>query len=145
MADVVNKAGVLAYVGSQHTEYAYMWAEEPQGIPFGAALMRGTDKEKQCKLATGQDAKFIGIAKAYQKNVYDKEQYENQTTVEIITKGKVWVKVSENVEAGDPVFVGGSSGAGIFRKSDEGSQSLQINAVYETKATNGQYAILNLK
>ena len=144
MADVVNKAGVLAYVGSQHTEYAYMWAEEPEGIPFGAALMRGTDKEKQCKLFKGSTEKFVGIAKAYQKNVYDKEQYGNQTTVEIITKGKVWVKVSENVEAGDPVFVGGNT-AGIFRKSDEGSQSLQINAVYETKATSGQYAIVNLK
>lgn len=144
MADVVNKAGVLAYVGSQHAEYAYMWAEEPTGIPFGAALMRGTDKEKQCKLFKGPSEKFVGIAHACQKNVYDKEQYDNKTTVEIITKGKVWVKVAENVNAGDDVYVGGNT-AGVFRKTDEGSQSLKINAVYETSANTGQYAIVNLK
>lgn len=140
MSDLVNKAGVLAYVGSQHTEYTYMWSEEPTGIPFGAGVMRGTNKETQCKLMT-TGGQFLGIAKAYQRNVYDKEQYDNQTTVEIITKGKVWVKVEEPVVAGDKAACGDS---GKFKKTS-GSGYDEINGVFETSADSGKYVILNLK
>lgn len=138
MSDVVNKAGVLAYVGSQYTEYDYKYSEEE--IAFGAGVMRGTNKETQCKLMT-TGGQFLGIAKAYQKNVYDKEQYDNQTTVEIITKGKVWVKVEEAVVAGDKAACGDS---GKFKKTS-GSSYDEINGVFETSADSGKYAILNLK
>lgn len=134
----VKKGGNLAYVGNEHTEYKYSYSEVE--VPFGAGVMRGTNKETQCKLMT-TGGKFLGVAKAYQKNVYDTESYPVQTSVEIITRGKVWVQVTTAVVAGDVAACGAG---GKFAVSGTSTYD-DINGVFETSSEANGYAILNLK
>lgn len=134
----VRKEGTLAFVGNEHTEYTYKYSEEE--IAFGASVMRGTDVDNQCKnMVTG--GKFLGIAKAFQKNTKDTLTYPAKFSVEIITRGKVWVKVSSAVKAGDVAAVGEN---GKIAKTGTSTYD-DINGVFETSAENGEYAILNLK
>ncbi|MGL5713151.1 MAG: structural cement protein Gp24 [Paraclostridium sp.] len=134
----VRKSGRLAYVGSQYMEYDYKASEEV--IPFGAGVMRGTNKETQCKTMVAGGA-FLGVAKAYQKNTFDEPEYAEKISIEIITRGKVWVEVSTNVIAGDKASCGNG---GRFAKSGTANFD-DINGEFETSATNGEYAILILK
>lgn len=107
----------------------------------------------RCKLptATGQitGGTALGIA------VYDPMKmvnwpsgvsvpYPQGTTVPIVRKGVVWVKVEEAVAPGDPVFVRFAAGAGgtnlgAFRKSADTATAVQYpGAVYlDTAAANG--------
>ena len=134
----VRMAGHIAAVGQTHNEYKYSYSEE--AIPFGAGVMRGTNKESQCKLmTTGGD--FLGIALFTQKNSYDPQEYGDKSTVEILTRGQVYVQVEGNVTAGDKAGCGNS---GKFNKSGVAGYD-DINAVYETTAVAGDYAILKLK
>lgn len=134
----VRKGGHLALVGSQYTEYDYKASEEI--IEFGAGVMRGTNTETQCKhMVTGGD--FLGVAKAYQRNSADKLEYTVNNTVEIISKGKIWVQVSTTVTAGDTAACGIK---GKFAKSGTATYD-DINGVFETSAAINEYAILNLK
>ena len=107
----------------------------------------------RCKLptATGQitGGTALGIA------VYDPMKmpnwpagttvpYPQGTTVPVIRKGVVWVKVEEAVAPGDPVFIRFASGAGgtalgSFRKSADTATAVQYpGAVYlDTAGANG--------
>lgn len=134
----VRLAGHIAKVGYQNEEYKYPYSEEV--IPFGAGIMRGTDKETQCKLmVTG--GQFLGVAIFEQKNVYDEPQYVAKKSVKTLTHGNVWVQVNGNVTAGDAAACGNG---GKFAKSGTGTYD-DIPGVFETSATNGNYAILKLK
>lgn len=134
----VRLAGHIAKVGFQNEEYKYPCSEEI--IPFGAGIMRGTDKENQCKLMT-TGGQFLGVALFEQKNVYDKHEYADKKSIKTLTHGNVWVQVSSDVTAGDIAACGNG---GKFAKT--GTESYDnIDGVFETSATNGNYAILKLK
>ena len=102
--------------------------------------MRGTDGSSQCKLMeTG--GKFLGIVAARNTNIQDKKEYPVKSTIEIIKKGYVWVKVADAVVAGDKAACGEK---GKWKKS--GTESYDdVNGVFETSANADEYAILHLK
>lgn len=134
----VRLAGHIAKVGFQNEEYKYPCSEEI--IPFGAGIMRGTDKENQCKLMT-TGGQFLGVALFEQKNVYDKHEYAAKKSIKTLTHGNVWVQVEEAVTAGDKAYCGAG---GKFKKTN-GSGYDEINGIFETSAEANQYAILKLK
>lgn len=134
----VRKEGILAKTLSTYDQFGYFYNEET--IPFGSGVMRGTDPENQCKLmVTG--GSFLGVAAYRGVNVTDKREYPVISTVEVITKGHVWVKVKESVTAGDKAACGVG---GAWGKSGTASYD-NINGEYETSANANEYAILWLK
>jgi len=134
----VRKDGMLAKTLSTYDQFGYFYNEEV--IPFGAGVMRGTDKETQCKLmVTG--GSFLGIAAYRGVNVTDAREYPIKSTVEVITKGHVWVKAASTVVAGDKAACGEN---GKFAKTGTSNYD-DIDGVFETSANSGEYAILWLK
>lgn len=131
-------AGHIAAVGHTNNEYKYLWSEEK--IPFGAGIMRGTNPETQCKLMT-TGGSFIGVALFYQKNNNDAQDYGAKTTVETLQRGQVWVEVTTDILAGDKVGCGNN---GKFAKAGTAGYD-NIEAIFETSATAGNYAILKLR
>ena len=134
----VRKEGILAKTLSTYDQFGYFYNEET--IPFGSGVMRGTDPENQCKLmVTG--GSFLGVAAYRGVNVTDKREYPVISTVEVITKGHVWVKVKESVTAGDKAACGVG---GTWGKSGTASYD-DVNGEYETSEKPNEYAILWLK
>lgn len=134
----VKKGGQVAAVLNTHTEYAYKDAEEI--IKFGTGVMRGTNKETQCKKYAQSGGPFLGVAAAKTVNTGDNLQYKVGDSVEIITRGVVWVEIASAVTAGDKAAVGAD---GKFAKTGTGSYD-DIDGVFENSASSG-YAILKLK
>ncbi|WP_297489385.1 hypothetical protein [uncultured Cetobacterium sp.] len=133
----VRMAGHIARTGVTK-EFKYSYSEEI--IPFGAGVMRGTNKETQCKLMnTG--GQFLGVALFKQTNSYDEQQWGNQTTPVILTRGFVYVQVSSPVVAGDKAACGEG---GKFAKSTTASYD-DIEGVFETSSETDGYAILRLR
>ena len=135
----IRKEGMIAKGLSTYNEYGNFYSEAI--IPFGTGVMRGTDPADQCKLmvTTGE---FLGVALYRNVNVTDDRQCPNESTVEVLTKGHVWVKVEgSTVAAGDVAACGAS---GKFAKKDTATYD-EINGVFETAAAKDGYAILHLK
>lgn len=107
--------------------------ETSTGIPFGSAVIAGTDPRKQVKIgATG--GSFRGIALLEQTHEQDAStgvaKYLQYETVNVLRKGTVWVQtnasVTENAAAYYVTAVGlwGASGettGGIYRSATTGS------------------------
>lgn len=134
----VRKDGMLAKTLSTYDQFGYFYNEEV--IPFGAGVMRGTDKETQCKLMT-TGGLFLGVAAYRGVNVTAAREYPIKSTVEVITKGHVWVKAASTVVAGDKAACGEN---GKFAKTGTTNYD-DIDGVFETSANSGEYAILWLK
>lgn len=134
----VRKDGMLAKILSTYDQFGYFYNEEV--IPFGAGVMRGTDKETQCKLMT-TGGSFLGVAAYRGVNVTAAREYPIKSTVEVITKGHVWVKAASTVVAGDKAACGEN---GKFAKTGTSNYD-DIDGVFETSANSGEYAILWLK
>ena len=134
----IRKDGMLARALSTYDQFDYKYSEE--AIPFGDAVMRGTNKENQCKKYTAGGA-FLGIAAFRNVNMEDKREYPAQATVEVITKGYVWVKVGETVTAGDKA---GYKVADRTWGKEAGGSYEATGAIFETSANSGEYAIIKL-
>ena len=84
---------------------------------------------------------FLGVAGYRGVNVTDAREYPIKSTVEVITKGHVWVKAASTVAAGDKAACGEN---GKFAKTGTLNYD-DIDGVFETSANSGEYAILWLK
>jgi len=95
------------------------YAAEGDAIPFGKAVMDGTDPEKQCKLFASGTGKFRGIAGySTEASDLDNSQYLAKDQVAVVDQGVVTVYAEEAVEIGNPVrIVHTGEGKGNFRAS----------------------------
>lgn len=134
----VRKAGQISRLGAVHNENTYPYSEE--AIPFGAGVMRGTNKETQCKLMQDNGV-FIGVTIFRQRNSYDDQQWGDKSTVDVLTRGYIHVEVSEPVVAGDKAACGVG---GKFAKSGTASYT-DIEGIFETSAEANGYAELRLR
>lgn len=134
----IRKEGKMARILSTYDEYGYFYSEVE--VPFGAGVMRGTDPVDQCKLMT-TGGKFIGVAAAKNLNINEDKKYATKSTVEVIKKGYVWVKVASAVVAGDKAACGAN---GKWAKTGTDSYD-DVNGVFETSAEENGYAILHLR
>jgi len=71
-------------------------------IDFGTAVKRGTSKDKQC-LPLGASTEFLGIA--LRDDLQRVGFLKTKSMISVLTKGRVVVKTTEAVVAGDIAYV----------------------------------------
>lgn len=108
-------------------------------IAFGTAIRRGTDKAKQVLPSDGKE--FLGIA--LRDDLCTAGLYKAKTMVSVLTKGRVAVKVTEAVVAGDKAYLHAN---GTFNKTEgEGdNKGLEIGIFAGTQALENNLAILEI-
>ena len=77
-------------------------------IPFGSAVIPGTDAEKQIKIPTATSQTFRGVALstwAQEQNSSGDGEYKDTTAVNLLKQGTVWVFVNGNVLVDQPVYL----------------------------------------
>jgi len=144
-------AGMLA-TGTGHKEVLSAISEEATSFPYGVAVVRGTDPDKQALLPTGA-ADILGVAQhshanelsASGENLIADEQVFNALHV-----GPIFVLVEEAVTPASPVFVRVSAGAGgtqlgAFRASADTATALAASGMrYRSSASAGEFAVLEI-
>jgi hypothetical protein len=107
-----------------------------EDIEFGLAVVQGS-KDNEASLIVDVDSEFLGVAKREQ-NVSG--MAEATSSVNILTKGTIWVEVTEDVSINDVAYA--HTGTGNFCKTAAGN--LPAGGVFRTTTSTGQLAILEL-
>ena len=134
MLETLNK-GQLA---DGRLDHADSMAAENE-IPFGCAVERGTDPEKQVKKFAGNV--FTGIAMYSPAGDLDNAKYIEKNPVTVLRKGIIWVEVGEDVVAGDKASV--FNATANFGKNGT-AETTAINGEFKTSATSGNVAKLEI-
>ena len=106
-------------------------------IAFGIALKRGAKGEAQCLPLDGITS-FLGIA--LRDDICTSGVYPKGRIVSVMTKGRVVVKTTEAVEAGDKAYVHAN---GTFNKTSE--EGLEIGIFHSSQEAENQLVILEIK
>lgn len=114
-------------------------------IPFGRAVKRGTDKQKEVLLVAADTDAFFGVALKQQTIVIATGAtpgYAQYDTVSVLEQGKVWVEVTSDVTAGAAAYVDVSNG----KFTDVATDNLAVpSGTFETSAVSGGLAVLAIK
>lgn len=126
-------------------------------ILFGKFVSRGASDSKCIQPAAALDitdaTKALGVAMAHQaieSSATGSAQYPQYSAVNVLKKGRVWVKVEEAVTPLDPVYVRFAAGAGgtdlgSFRMSaDTATAAALAGAKFVSSAGAGELALLEL-
>lgn len=125
-------------------------------IPFGRAVVYGTNPDTQVTLPSGATPAFFGVAARIVglenplTGTLERTSYLDKEMAQIVRSGYVWVYTEQAVVAGDPVYYRFAAGAGgtilgRFRKDDDTVTAALIDgAVFDTSATAGSLARIKL-
>ena len=124
-------------------------------VPFGKLVVVGTDPDKQGQLpsTTGEittASGILGVSIHSHDNQFTAvgEGNANEDAMNLMHKGRVYVKVEEAVTPASPVFAryaAGGDGLGSFRASDPGTAADQVpGARYLSSAGIGELALLEV-
>jgi hypothetical protein len=130
--------------------------EEVAAIPFGVALVRGTDGDKaKLPAAAGDALKLLGIALStyWQDNrsLSGSAGVAAGDVCTVIEEGAVWALPEQDVVKGDPVFMritanGGNTQLGALRKDVDSGNAVRLrNAYWDSVATAGSPAKVRLR
>lgn len=151
----IGRAGMLADNGPRNTVSRNNQTSGSAVIPFGCAVVQGTN-DNECSLpasatdVTGQ-GKLLGVAliDLSVENKYPDDgsvpSYPSGRMVAVLQKGRCFVTVEENVTPASPVYVrfatDGASNTqpGSFRASAEGTA--QVDTVTPTAVNSTQYFV----
>lgn len=108
-------------------------------IEFGTAIRRGTDKARQVLPSNGRE--FLGIA--LRNDLCADGLYKAKTMVSVLTKGRVVVKVTQVVVAGDKAYLHAD---GTFNGAigDGENKGLEVGIFASTQASENNLAILEI-
>lgn len=106
-------------------------------INFGAAVKRGTSKDKQCLPLDGITG-FLGIA--LRDDLQRAGFLKTKSMVSVMTKGRVVVQTTEAVIAGDKAYVHAD---GTFNKTAK--DGLEIGVFASTQASENELVILEIR
>ena len=131
-------------------------------VPFGHGLVLGTDPEKQVAVASADTETFAGVSVFTHKQEQGFDQsvslgnqsstgaeYRDTDTVNTLRRGRVWVEVTAEVDAGDAAFVDvvseGEEGK-FTNAADDGdtTDNLATGGVFRTGGDVGELAILEI-
>jgi hypothetical protein len=123
------------------------YAAEGGSIPFGRAVVPGTDVRKQVKLPTAGSQGFRGIAVLEQAHAQDPTtgiaQYLVTETVNVLRKGAIWVQTTGTVAENATAFYVATSG--LFASSGEATSSAGSNVgVFRTATTGSGLAVVEI-
>ena len=128
--------------------------EGSDDVAFGIALAQGTADNGV--VAPGSGGEVVGVllhSHAYAKDpggdlsLTDPALLHPKSVVSALRKGRVWVKVGENVAAGDRAWVRTDTGhKGEWAKSSIAANAIDCSkqARYMTTATSGNMAVLEV-
>lgn len=137
----VARAG--AKYGLQNDEVASFAAEG--AVPFGVAVKRGTDGEKQVEVIDADTDTFLGVALLTHTVTVasgETEQYADEDTVSVLRQGSCWVEVTSAVAAGAAAYVDVSNG----KFTDVATDNLAVTGgTFETDAAQNGLAVLRIK
>lgn len=126
--------------------YTMVNAAAEGAIPFGSAVVAGTDAEKQVKVPTATSQVFRGITISTwaQEQIAGDGQYLDTDAVNIIKKGVVWVTVNQNVLVDAPAFfIYTGADAGKFR-ADATDADAVPTGVFRLSANAGELVPLEI-
>ncbi len=144
-ADTQTGAGKEAYYHPNRYIFNRI-AEGP--IPFGAAVVLGTDPNMQVKAISGATGVFAGVA--FHKNFTDTEgQYSTGEGCDVVRSGIVWVQADEAINIGDAVRVVHTAGTGLTvghfaTIAVAGKTALLSNVEFSSQTTGPGLVALNL-
>lgn len=143
----------LTYSQTQPVAFAGMLADATLGtvdsflaetvLGFGVPVIRGTNKERQAKAvsAAGDAAKVIGVT--VHDQCHEQSAYNVKDAVNVLTAGRVWVKVAATVVAGD--LAGTSETATPAWGKVDATYLAVTNAKFISSAAANGFAILEIK
>jgi hypothetical protein len=124
-----------------------------EDLKFGRAVLQGT-ADGQCLLPAGNITGLLGVAIHQHKEQglvgSQDAKYLEGDSVNVLKKGRMWVKVEEAVVAQDPVYVrhttgGGGTELGAFRKSADTSTAAVVSGMkYLTSADAAALALIEV-
>jgi len=114
-------------------------------VPFGRAVKRGTDVDKQCEVIDADTDSFLGVALQTHTVVVPTggtPQYADEDTVSVLEEGACWVEVTSAVAAGAAAYVDVASG----KFTDVATDNLAVpGGSFETSAALNGLAVLKIK
>ena len=112
-------------------------------IPFGRAMKRGTDPEKQVLIVDGSGDTFLGVSMLQHtvENPFPsgEAQFAIGDTVSVMTEGRVYVEVTDPVIAGAAAFVDVANGK--FTDVSSGNLAVPGGTFLTSAADNGIAAL----
>lgn len=112
--------------------------ETAAGIGFGVAVEQGT-ADKGCAIFDG--GTVLGIT-VLDRGATGENEYAENESARVMTKGDVWVVCATGCSAGDAVWVRPSNAD--FQDSNANSAVQIANARWETSAGVGELAVIRL-
>jgi hypothetical protein len=124
--------------------------------PFGVPMTHGTSKDTQAKIGQVNTALLLGVA--IHRNIapgtpgseafVGEEGIEDKQTVDLLTKGRIWVKTRVAVTPTDPVFFRVTTTPGVpgdWEIAADGTETVAVpNARWLTTSVIGGLAVLEL-
>lgn len=125
----------LLFADQPYTNESRVMADSVElegGFPVFAKI--GEDVKAYGTKPSDEGAYFLGIA----QRVVVRDEYPAGTAVNVVTAGRIWVKVDADVCSGNKAFI---TTAGAW-----GATGTEVaNATYKTSAKSGGYAVVELK
>lgn len=116
-------------------------------VPFGIAVVPGTDAEKQIIVPTQTGEVFRGVSvatQAVEQNALGDAEYADTSVVSIMKQGTIWVRVNSNVLVDAAAFfVYTGAEVGQFR-NDGTSADAVPTGVFRSTANSGDLALLEI-
>ena len=115
-------------------------------ISYGLGVVRDGQDGFKLPTTTTVAADFLGVPeRAYQDITLEGEEFGTRPKhyASVVTMGTIWVKVSEDVAAGDAACLCIKSGSeGTFCKTAKDSEAIAIPAVFREGAAEGGLALI---
>lgn len=118
-------------------------------IPYGVAVVRGTDPVNQAKVVTAADDldNFVGISHSTHMQIQNESgevQYLDKDTVNVLSFGRVWVNVTEAVTAGTEAQVV-ATGADAGKFATTGTAVTNKRLTFLTSTTAAGLAVVEIR
>lgn len=97
---------------------------EGAGVLFGHGVVRGTNDNQVAAPAADTD-EFQGIA--IHQHV-EAGEVTDKMALSILRKGRIWVKINQDVLTSEGVFLSTVAAPGVFRKAAIGSDTIDLSA-----------------
>lgn len=125
------------------------YAAEGGSIPFGSAVVPGTDVRKQVKLPTAAGQGFRGIALREDAHSQDATtgvaQYLVTEAVSVLRKGAVWVPTAGAVaEGATAYYINSGADAGKWDDVDDGTTDPATTGTFRTATTGSGLAVVEI-
>jgi len=126
-------------------------------VPFGVGVVFGSDPAKQVAVASADTETFAGISVFTHRQEQGIDQgasmgeqystgaeYRDKDAVNTLRRGRVWVEVTAEVDAGDDAYVDVTTDGEEGKFTDEATDNLETGGVFRTGADVGELAIVEI-